>query len=200
MKHIGTNFSYKKVSQQISLMKKQVLFIQGGGEDGYTADKKMVDSLQTALGDGFEVSYPALQSDESKPDFGWPEQIGKAIDDMKGDLILVGHSLGASLILKYLSENKIQKKINGIFLLATPFWSGEEDWVKGLMLKNDFPGKLPDEVPISMYYNRDDQEVSFDHLDLYASKLPQATIHKMKSGGHQFNNDLNFLAADIKNL
>lgn len=181
-------------------MKKHVLFIQGGGEDGYTADKKMVDSLQTALGNGFEVSYPALKSDESKPDFGWPEQIGEAIDDMKGDLILVGHSLGASLILKYLSENKIQKKINGIFLLATPFWSGEEDWVKGLMLKNDFPGKLPDDVPISMHYNRDDEEVPFDHLDLYASKLSQATIHKMKSGGHQFNNDLRFLAADIKNL
>jgi len=31
-------------------MSKQVLFIQGGGDDGYEADKALVASLQTALG------------------------------------------------------------------------------------------------------------------------------------------------------
>jgi predicted alpha/beta hydrolase family esterase len=181
-------------------MKKQVLFIQGGGEDGYTADKKMVDSLKAALGNGFEVSYPELQSDETVPDFRWPEQIGKAINDIEGDVILVGHSLGASLILKYLSETTIQKKISGIFLLATAFWSGNEDWVKGLMLKDDFPGKLPGDIPISMYHSMDDDEVPFEHLALYAKKLPQATMHEIKKGGHQFNNDLKFLAGDIRKL
>src|ERR1700754_1211774 len=98
-------------------MKKQVLFIQGGGDDGYKADAKMVNSLSAALGNGFELYYPELQSDGSVTDFGWPEQIGKAINDCTDNLILVGHSLGASLILKYLSENKIQKKIRAIFLL-----------------------------------------------------------------------------------
>lgn len=51
-------------------MSKKVLFIQGGGDDGYKADKALADSLQTALGKGYEVSYPELPSDDSLPDYG----------------------------------------------------------------------------------------------------------------------------------
>ena len=32
-----------------------VLFIQGGGDDGHEADKKLVASLQAALGETYEV-------------------------------------------------------------------------------------------------------------------------------------------------
>lgn len=181
-------------------MKKHVLFIQGGGDDGYEADAKLADSLQAVLGDAYEVSYPELQSDESVSDFDWPRQIGQAINDIEGDLILVGHSLGASLMLKYLSETNTRKKISGIFLIATPWWSGDADWVKGLKLQHDFPGKLPGDIPIFLYHSKDDDVVPFEHLSLYAQKLPQASIHEIEEGGHQFNNDLKFVAKDIKKL
>jgi len=181
-------------------MKKQVLFILGGGDDGYAADAKLASSLKAALGNDYEVSYPQLQSDESVSDFGWPEEIGKAINNIEGDVILVGHSLGASLLLKYLSETKVEKRISGIFLLATPWWSGDEDWVQGLKLLDDFPSKLPGDIPIFLYHSKDDEVAPFDHLSLYARKLPQASIHEIEEGGHQFNNDLKFLAKDIKKL
>ena len=181
-------------------MKKHILFIQGGGNNGYEADHAMVDSLKYALGDAYEVIYPKLQTENSASDFGWPRQIGKKINDIKGDVILVGHSVGASLLLKYLSETKMQKKISGIFLLATPFWAGDEDWEKGLKLQDDFADKLPEQVPISLYHNMDDEEIPFNNLSSYAKKLPKATIHKLSKGGHQFNNDLQFLAKDIKKI
>jgi hypothetical protein len=38
--------------------------------------------------------------------------------------ILIGHSLGGSFLLKYVSEEKIGKTIAGIFLIATPYWGG----------------------------------------------------------------------------
>jgi predicted alpha/beta hydrolase family esterase len=160
----------------------------------------MVRSLQAALGNDYEVSYPQLQSDESVSDFGWPRQIGEAFNSLNGDVILAGHSLGASLIVKYLSETKIRKKISGIFLLATPFWSGDKDWVQGLKLQHDFADKLPENVPVFLYHSMDDEVVPFKHLSLYAQKLPQAAIREVKKGGHQFNNDLGFLAKDIKQL
>lgn len=181
-------------------MKKHVLFIQGGGDDGYEADAKLADSLKAALGNGYEVSYPQLQSDESVSDFGWPAQIGKQMNDIKGDVILVGHSLGASLTLKYLSETKVQKKISGIFLIATPWWSGDEDWVQGLKLQDDFADKLPANIPVFLYHSMDDEVVPFEHLSLYAQKLPQATVHEIRRGGHQLNNDLNLVAEDIRKL
>jgi predicted alpha/beta hydrolase family esterase len=181
-------------------MKNQVLFIQGGGENGYVADQKMVDSLKTALGNEYEIIYPELKSDESLPDFGWPGEIGKALKGIKGELILVGHSLGASMILKYFSETKAHPKIIQIFLLATPFWSGTEDWVKGLMLKDNFADNMPASIPISMYHSMDDEVVPFEQLSYYSQKLQGANIRRIKKGGHLFNNDLKFLADDIKNL
>jgi predicted alpha/beta hydrolase family esterase len=178
-------------------MKKHVLFIHGGGNNGYGIDTPMVESLRHALGDAYEVIYPKLQTDESVSDFGWPRQIGKKINEIKGDVILVGHSLGASFLLKYLSEAKVEKKIGGIFLLATPFWAGDEDWKQGLKLQDDFADKLPKKVPIFLYHNMDDEEVPIENLFSYAKILPQAILHKLAKGGHQFNNDLQFLAKDI---
>jgi len=177
-----------------------VLFIQGGaGKEDYEADAKLVTSLRETLGETYVVHYPLL-SQESSPDFGRKKQIDKAISLIKGEIILVGHSLGASMLLKYLSESRIQKKIAGIFLISTPFWSGEEDWKQGLKLQEDFADKLPKSVPIFLYHSKDDEEVPFDHLEFYAHKLPQATLRKITVGGHQLNNDLSTVAKDIKSV
>jgi serine hydrolase len=181
-------------------MNKRILFIQGGGDGGYEADKELVASLQKALGKGYDINYPEIKSDESASDFGWAQQIGNELSKTKGDIILVGHSFGASMILKYLSENSVIKKIEGIFLIATPFWDGNEDLEIGLKLQEDFAEKLPDEVPIFFYHCQDDEEIPFSHLDHYKRKLTQATFREIKSGGHQLNNDLTFVANDIKNL
>ncbi|GGF16418.1 hypothetical protein [Flavobacterium limi] len=90
-------------------MKKQILFIQGGGKNGYETDKSLVASLKKEIGTDYNIQYPELESDESLPDFGWTEQISKQIAEMKGSFFLAGHSLGASMILKYLTEKTVNK-------------------------------------------------------------------------------------------
>jgi predicted alpha/beta hydrolase family esterase len=183
-------------------MKKQVLFIHGGGDNGYEADTLLADSLKATLGSRYEVSYPELK-DDNAPDLGWPNQIGQAIHAMQGDLILAGHSLGASMILKYLSEaldNIASGKVTGVFLVATPFWNGDEDWVKGLMLQPDFADKLPQDLPLFMYHSKDDEVAPFEHLSIYIRKLPHAQVRTIPTGGHQFNNDLTLVAKDIQQL
>jgi hypothetical protein len=179
---------------------KHVLFIHGGGsKEDYAADAMLVASLQEALGEEYVLHYPFLPN-ASDPDLGRKKQIGKAIALIKGEIILVGHSLGASMLLKYLSESRTRKKIAGIFLISTPFWKGQEDWKQGFKLHKDFAGKLPKEVPIFLYHAEDDEEVPFDHLEVYAQELPKATVRKMSSGGHQLNNDLSIVSKDIKSL
>src|SRR5687768_1201425 len=120
-------------------MKKQVLFIQGGGsEEDYTADAKLVESLQKVLGEEYVVHYPSLPSDESAPDFGRIKQIEKELSSINGEVLLVGHSLGASMLLRFLSEKRTEKKIAGVFLISTPYWSGDEDWKQGLKIAKTF--------------------------------------------------------------
>jgi predicted alpha/beta hydrolase family esterase len=179
-------------------MNKQVLFIQGGGEGGYAADLPMVNSLRNNLGSAYNVEYPELESDESASDFGWIQQISEKVSDIAADLIIVGHSLGASMILKFLSEHPITSKIKAVFLVSTPFWSGNEDWKAGLKLKTGFADKLPQKLPIFFYHCRDDQEVPFDHLDIYKKNMSQATFREIKSGGHLLGNDLRVVAKDIQ--
>jgi predicted alpha/beta hydrolase family esterase len=180
--------------------KKQVLFIQGGGEGGYEADAALAESLQAELGAAYHVRYPQMP-EEDAPDFGWGQQIDKEIAAIRGEVILVGHSLGASMLLKHLSEKAVNHPIAGLFLISTPFWGGDANWqYEALTLRADFADKLPKTIPIFLYHSRDDEEVSLAHLTLYAKKLPQATTREIPSGGHQLGNDLTPVALDIKNL
>lgn len=181
-------------------MRNHILFIQGGGNGGYEADEKLVASLRSSLGPAYEINYPQIIADESKKDFGWLQQIGKAISDKKSEIILVGHSFGASMLLKYLSENKIKEKIAGIFLIATPFWRGNENWEQGLKLEENFVEHLPADLSIYFYHCKDDEEISFDNLLRYKQKLPQAIFREINNGGHQLSNDLKIVAHDIKAL
>jgi uncharacterized protein len=181
-------------------MTKQILFIQGGGDDGYNADKALVTSLQETLGEAYAIRYPEMPSDESKPDFGWLQQIEREISAFTSDLIIVAHSLGASMILKYLSESTVKKKPSGVFLMATPFWSGDEDWKAGLKLQDNFAGQLPKDLPLFFYHARDDEEVPFSQFEQYRHKLPHAVFCELKQGGHQLNTGLTIVARDIKSL
>jgi uncharacterized protein len=181
-------------------MKKQVLFIHGGGVGGFEEDQKLATSLQKVLGAAYHVHYPRMPSDKTKPDFGWLQKIGSEVGASDGDLILVGHSLGASMLLKYLSENELRRNVAGLFLIATPFWSGDEDWVQGLKLTEDFAHTLPKDIPFFLYHCRDDEEVPFDTLAIYEQRLPHAVIRPIERGGHQLDNDLSAVAEDIKSL
>jgi predicted alpha/beta hydrolase family esterase len=181
--------------------KKRVLFIQGGGEGGYEVDAKLAASLRAALGDDYDVRYPRLAVDEDAPDFGWPRQIEQEIAASDGGLILVGHSLGASVLLKLLSEHPVARSLRAIFLLSTPFWGGDEKWrYPPLALRDAFAERLPEDVPVFLYHCRDDEEVDVAHLALYAERLPRATVRLLPTGGHQLGEDLTPVAEQIRRL
>ncbi len=180
--------------------KKQVLFIQGGGDNGYEADAELVASLREHLGTTYQVHYPRMLPDEAAPDFGWGKQIEHDIVAIKGEVILVGHSIGASILLNYLTENEIKHPISGIFLISTPF-IGYENWqFDGLTLRENFAEALPKDAPIFLYHSKDDEEVALKHVHQYAKKLPDATVREIASGGHQLGNDLAPVARDIQSF
>ena len=181
-------------------MKKQVLFIQGAGEGAYEEDEKLAKSLRSLLSAEYNVRYPKMPEEEDQGYEAWKAQISKELDGLDDGVILVGHSVGSSMLLKYLSEENIEKSIAGIFLIAAPYW-GTGGWqVDEFILDEDRASKLLKEVPIFFYHSRDDDIVPFAHLARHAKNFPQATIRKFDGRGHQFNNDLSEIAADIKSL
>ncbi len=183
----------------MTVMKKQLLFIQGAGEGAYEEDEKLVANLREKLGKQYEVWYPKMPDDDNAGYEAWKEQIAKNLLDIEGEVILVGHSFGASMLLKYLSEERLKSPVAGLFLIATPYWRSE-DWQKEYALEEDFAKQLPKNLPIVFYHSRDDDIVPFEHLGRYKEKLPQATFLEVDKGGHQLNNDLSKVAHDIQKL
>jgi uncharacterized protein len=184
-------------------MTKHILFIHGAGEGAYKADKKLAASLQKALGTGYEVHYPEMVDEDNAPYKQWTQQIEKELEAIEGLVILVGHSIGASVIIKWLSESEIKSPIAGIFLAAAPFWGGDGWRYEGyeeLALPKGVAAKLPKGASLFLYHSRDDETVPFDHLALYAEVLPQAVVREVNAGGHQLDNDLSEVAKDIKAL
>jgi predicted alpha/beta hydrolase family esterase len=181
-------------------VKKQILFIQGAGEGAYEEDKKLADSLQDVLGTEYEVSYPRMPDEANPKDEVWIGQISKELASLEGNLILVGHSAGGAVLLKYLLQKKIHEPIAGVFLLAIPYWGPEDEQDDQYPLREGFASRLPIGVPIFLYHSRDDEWVPFAHLGIYTKKIPQAIVREFDGRGHQFNNDLSEVALDIKSL
>lgn len=182
---------------------KHVIFIQGAGAGAYEEDKRLADSLRRALGPSYEVHYPAMPNEDDAPYEEWARQIERNLAELQGPIVLAGHSVGASVLLKYLSEATVRKPVAGVFLMANPFWGGDgwryEGWEE-LALPRNLAAKLPKGASLFLYHCRDDETVPFDHLALYARALPHATVRELDTGGHQLNNDLSVVAEDIKSL
>ncbi|WP_119067731.1 alpha/beta fold hydrolase [Aggregatilinea lenta] len=182
-------------------MKTQVLFIQGGGSGAHQEDAALVGSLRRELGTSYDVLYPQMPHEDS-PDYqAWKLQIRKELEGLQGEIILIGHSVGGYILLKYLSKEKQpDTSIVGLCIIAAPYPSGDENWeFEGFALPKDFGAKLPANAEIFLYHSHDDQIVPFAHVLLYANALSKATVRET-NGGHQLNNNLVMVAEDIKGL
>lgn len=179
-------------------MKRRVLFVHGGGQGAHEADKKLAASLADALGTGYEVRSPKMPDEDSPEYEAWKEQISRDLAELDDGAVLVGHSLGASILLKYVSEGNTERPIAGMFLVATPYW-GAGDWeVEEYALQSDFASRLPGGLPVFLYHGREDEVVPFEHLALYAEALPRAAVREFDGRGHQFDEDLSEVALDIQ--
>jgi predicted alpha/beta hydrolase family esterase len=178
-------------------MKKHVLFIHGGGEEGYKADQALAACLHGALGDSYEVRYPKMPNADNPTCKTWRDQIEQELAATDSEVILVGHSLGGSMLLKYLSEEQIDRPVAGLFLLAPPYWGAAGWHYDEYALQEDFAARLPGIPRVVVYHSRDDDIVPFAHLALYAAKLPQAIIRELDGRGHQFRNDLSEVVEDM---
>jgi predicted alpha/beta hydrolase family esterase len=188
------------IERRASAVKKHLLFVHGGGEGAYEGDSKMAASLQDELGDAYDVRCPRMPSEDSPEYEAWKARISKELIGMDGGAILFGHSLGASILLKYLSEEEAARPVAGTFLIASPYW-GAEDWEVGEFTPSaDFASTLPEGMPMFFYHSRDDEVVPFAHLALYKETFPQATVREFDGRGHQFGDNLSEVARDVERL
>jgi predicted alpha/beta hydrolase family esterase len=176
-----------------------VLFIQGASEGAYEADAELASSLREALGGGYEVHYPAMPNENDPSYSEWKARILADLAKLGERTVLVGHSIGASVIIKLLTE--ATPSLSGAFLAATPFWYDDDFWHwKEAELPPDAGSRIPATLPLAFYHGGDDESVPFSHLARYARLFPAATIRRLAGRNHQLNGDLSEVARDIRAL
>lgn len=181
-------------------MTKQVLFVQGGGHGTHDDwDNRLVESLSKELGPGYEIHYPVMpnEADPSYP--AWKEVLEGEIAALRPDAILIGHSLGGTILVNVLAECA-PKRAGAIFLIAAPF-VGEGGWTsEDIEPRQDVSRRLPKGVPVFLYHGSEDAIAPFAHIELYAEAIPGAHVRRLNGRDHQLNNDLSEVAKDIREL
>ena len=197
-------------------MKKQILIIHGGDTfeteeayfkflrdyqidiNRYTSDKDDWKKwLREELPD-HEVILPTMPNKTNARFEEWKLWMDKLTPYMNNDIILIGHSLGGSFLAKYLSENKLPKKIKAVFLVSAVYDKDSEGYS---LLSFSLPEKLDlQSDAVYLYHSKDDPVVPFSALEKYKQALPKANIRVFEDRQHINQEKFPELLEDIKNL
>lgn len=182
-------------------MTQQVLFVQGGGKRVHDEwDNKLVDNLERELGREYVVRYPRMphEADPNYPD--WKAALKREFAGLADGAILIGHSIGGTILIRTLADDPPKRTIGGIFLIAAPF-VGDGGWLSDdIEPFSDLDARLPEHTPIYLYHGSKDQTAPSGHVELYAKSIPQAVVRRLAGRDHQLNNDMSDVAADIRRL
>ena len=180
-------------------MKRQVLFVQGGGAGAHDEwDDKLVESLKRALGSDYEIRYPNMPNEAEPRYAAWKATLEDELAALDDRAMLVGHSIGGTMLINVLAGQPTGRSFGGVFLVASPFvghggWSDDD-----LKSPRDLGARLPPAVPVHVFHGLEDATAPPSHAELYARAIPQAHVHRLPGRDHQLNDDLSDVAAEIK--
>ncbi len=182
-------------------MKKEIFFVHSAGPQDYAhGSNKLAAYLSTSLGDGYRIHNPCLPEPENPRYGAWKMALQSVLPVGGHKAAIVGHSLGGSVIIKYLSEGLCQMPIAGLFLVGAPYW-GTRGWtMEEFMFEQGFQTKLPSIERIFIYHSRYDKWVPYSHGRVYTRELPGAILRTINGDDHEFNSGLPLLVNDIQSL
>jgi uncharacterized protein len=183
-------------------MPKQIFFAHSGGAQSRPGQGSFdfVEWLQESLKKEYEIHYPVIEDPEEPTYAMWKAMLNQKLANLSGKILLIGHSLGGSMLLKYLSEEKTSIEIKGLFLVSVPFW-GNAGWdVDDFALGTNFQLYLPDIPIIQLYHCFNDPIVPYEHMEHYKKVIPEAVAYKLIGNDHAFTKGMPKIVENIQSL
>jgi len=183
-------------------MKKQVLVIHGGDTfdtyeeylvflNDYEIDlekskiKRWKETLAEKLGEDFEVISPKMPNSMNAKYKEWKIMFEKYFPILNDNLIIVGHSLGGTFLVKYLSENDFPKEILATFLVSPCYDDIGTDYSLCDFALSQSLEKLKEQGgKIFLIHSKDDKIVPFKDFEKYKKDLPEAETMIFEDRGH----------------
>ncbi len=113
----------------------------------------------------------------------WVIYFKKLLPFLGDDVRLVGHSLGAMFLAKYLETNPLTTKVKQLILVAGGYDDETMEELGSFKLAS--VGKLPQSAEaIHLFHSVDDPVVPYSELAKFHQQLPEAIIHSFSDRGH----------------
>ncbi|WP_342389317.1 alpha/beta fold hydrolase [Salinicoccus bachuensis] len=182
-------------------MKYKIVFIHSAGPQGrYEGSTGLIHYMKEQLGSTHEIFTPDMPLPNNPKYAEWKEVLDLHLDSMD-EVILVGHSMGGSTLLKYLSEEEVETDIKALFIVAAPIWGLEEDWQKAdFHLEQGFEENLGHIRHIALFHSEKDGIVPKKHFDCYHKLIKPDEQRIIESDSHLFEEGLPELVESIKNI
>ena len=146
--------------------------------------------LQKSLGSKVEVTNPRMPLQDYSQYKYWKPYFERFLPLLGKDFILIGESLGAIFLAKYLSENKLKNKALSVYLVCASFDDTlpHEDLVGGFKLGKDLSLLEHNTKNLHLLFSKDDDVVPVSHAEKYRKKLTdKANIMILKGKKGHFN-------------
>jgi len=136
---------------------------------------------------GVDVLLPTFPNGYNAVYDEWVVYFEKLIPFFGDDVRLVGHSLGAMFLAKYLNEKPLARKVRQLVLIAGGYDddSYEDLGSFGVSSAANVP-KSADEV--HLFHSKDDFVVPYAELAKFEKDMPTATVHSFDDRAH-FNGE-----------
>ena len=178
---------------------KQILIIHGG--DSFLTYKEYLDNLKSSPLDyerlkpkkrwsdtiaeqiqDAEILLPTMPNSANAQFEEWKILFEKILPFLRDDVCLVGHSLGAMFLAKYLNAQTLKSPVKQLALVAGGYNNNTENY--GSFTVKSAIGLEDSAEEIHLFHSRDDFVVPFTELAKFEEDLPTAKIHKFDDRNH----------------
>lgn len=178
---------------------KQVLIIHGG--DSFSSYEDYFENLKTTTLDyerikpsrrwkdtiietfqDSDILTPTMPNSANAQFEEWSIWFEKIIPFLQDDVRLIGHSLGAMFLAKYLHQKPLQNPVRQLILIAGDY--DEDSQGYGSFAIDSATGLEKSADEIHLFHSKDDFVVPFSELEKYEADLPSAHMHVFDDRNH----------------
>lgn len=129
-----------------------------------------------------DILTPSMPNKQNAQYEEWKIMFKKIIPFFGDDVRLVGHSLGAMFLAKYLHEKPLESPVRQLILLA----AGYDDDIHGYgsFAIKSATGLERSADEVHLFHSKDDFVVPYSELAKFQADLPDAVVHSFDDRNH----------------
>jgi len=191
--HGGTTFeNYDDYMQSLSTKK---LFV-----DRMTYKPMWRELLQQNLGDNYQVLLPTMPNKTNARYSEWKVWFTHLTEIIEDDCILIGHSMGAIFLAKYLSEVEFPRNIKATILVAAPYDEDEGEDLTDFKIDHVTELFNTQAGKVVFFFGENDPAVPLTEMPKFQRDVPNAEYRVMPAPDHFVRVEFPELTNVIKEL